>query len=75
MILDSPGLRLDAFVAPGHVSTVIGEALRFIVDEYRKPVVVTAFEPVDILHATVLLFRQLREGAARSRTSTRASHA
>ena len=62
-ILDSPGLQLEGFIAPGHVSTVIGtRPYDFIVDEYRKPVVVTAFEPVDILHATVLLFRQLRDG-------------
>jgi hydrogenase expression/formation protein HypD len=62
-ILDSPGLRLDAFIAPGHVSTVIGtRPFDFIVRDYGKPVVVTAFEPIDILHATVLLVRQLREG-------------
>ena len=34
----------------------------FIVRDYGKPVVVTAFEPIDILHATVMLVRQLREG-------------
>ena len=34
----------------------------FIVDEYGKPVVVTAFEPLDILQAVVMLLRQLREG-------------
>jgi hydrogenase expression/formation protein HypD len=62
-ILDSPGLRLDAFIAPGHVSTVIGtRPYEFIAGEYRKPVVVTAFEPIDILHAVVMLLRQLHEG-------------
>ena len=62
-ILDSPGLELEAFIAPGHVSTVIGtRPYDFIVDEYRKPVVVTAFEPLDILQATVMLVRQLRDG-------------
>ena len=62
-ILDSPGLQLDAFIAPGHVSTVIGtRPYDFIVRDYGKPVVVTAFEPIDILHATVMLVRQLREG-------------
>jgi len=61
-ILDSPGLLLDAFIAPGHVSTVIGtRPYEVICSEYRKPVVVTAFEPIDILHATVMLVRQLRE--------------
>ena len=62
-ILDSPGLRLDAFIAPGHVSTVIGTRVYdFIVEEYAKPVVVTAFEPLDILQAVVMTLRQLREG-------------
>jgi hydrogenase expression/formation protein HypD len=62
-ILDSPGLRLDAFIAPGHVSTVIGtRPYDFIVRDYRKPVVVTAFEPLDILQAVVMLLRQVREG-------------
>ena len=62
-ILEAPGLRLDAFIAPGHVSTVIGtRPYEFIVEEYGKPVVVTAFEPLDILQATLMLLRQLRDG-------------
>ena len=62
-ILDSPGLQLDGFIAPGHVSTVIGtRPYDFMARDYGKPVVVTAFEPIDILHATVMLVRQLREG-------------
>jgi len=62
-ILDSPGLRLDAFVAPGHVSTVIGtRPYDFMARDYGKPVVVTAFEPLDILQAVVMILRQLREG-------------
>jgi hydrogenase expression/formation protein HypD len=62
-ILDSPGLKLDAFIAPGHVSTVIGtRPYDFIVADYGKPVVVTAFEPLDILQAVVMLLRQLRDG-------------
>ena len=62
-ILDSPGLRLDAFIAPGHVSTVIGtRTYDFIVRDYARPVVVTAFEPLDILQAVVMVIRQLRDG-------------
>ena len=62
-ILDSPGLKLDAFIAPGHVSTVIGtHPYDFIPSEYGKPVVVAAFEPIDILLATLMVVRQLREG-------------
>ena len=62
-ILDSPGLRLDAFIAPGHVSTVMGtRTYDFIVRDYARPVVVTAFEPLDILQAVVMVLRQLRDG-------------
>ncbi len=62
-ILDTPGTRIDAFIAPGHVSTVIGtRPYRFIAEEYGKPVVVAAFEPLDILHATAMILRQRAEG-------------
>jgi len=62
-ILDSPDLRLDGFLGPGHVSTVIGcEPYRFITRQFGKPLVVTGFEPLDILHAVALLLRQLAEG-------------
>ena len=62
-VLDSPGMRLDGFIGPGHVSTVIGcRPYDFIARHYRKPVVVAGFEPLDILHAIVMLLRQLGEG-------------
>ena len=62
-ILDSPGLRVDAFIGPGHVSTVIGtDAYGFIPEEYGRPVVVSAFEPVDLLQSIAMLLRQRAEG-------------
>ncbi len=62
-ILDTPGTRIDAFIAPGHVSAVIGsEPYRFIAGEYGRQVVVTAFEPLDILQATAMILRQRAEG-------------
>jgi hydrogenase expression/formation protein HypD len=62
-ILETPGLRVDAFIGPGHVSTVIGtEAYRFIAEEYGRPVAVSAFEPVDLLQAMAMLLRQRAEG-------------
>jgi hydrogenase expression/formation protein HypD len=62
-ILDTPGTRIDAFIAPGHVSTVIGtEPYRFIAEEYGKQVVVSAFEPLDILQSTAMILRQRSEG-------------
>jgi hydrogenase expression/formation protein HypD len=62
-ILETPGLRVDAFIGPGHVSTVIGtEAYDFIPHEYGRPVVVSAFEPVDLLQSVAMLLRQRGEG-------------
>ncbi|MEP6990660.1 MAG: hydrogenase formation protein HypD, partial [bacterium] len=62
-ILDSPGMELDGFIGPGHVATIIGLApFEFIPREYRLPLVVTGFEPADILHSIVMLIRQLTDG-------------
>ena len=64
-VLDSPDMRLDGFIGPGHVSTVIGSRpYQFIARHYRKPVVVTGFEPLDLLQGVAMLLRQLREGRA-----------
>jgi hydrogenase expression/formation protein HypD len=64
-ILDSPDMRLDAFIGPGHVSTVIGcRPYAFITRDYRKPVVISGFEPLDLLQAIVMILRQLRDGRA-----------
>src|SRR3954453_17087113 len=62
-ILDSPDLRLDGFIGPGHVSTVIGtRPYRFIAERYRKPVAVSGFEPLDILQGVYMIMRQLTDG-------------
>jgi hydrogenase expression/formation protein HypD len=62
-LLDSPDLRLDGFIGPGHVSTVVGaRPLEFIPADYGKPVVVSGFEPVDILQSVLMILRQLGEG-------------
>jgi hydrogenase expression/formation protein HypD len=62
-ILTSPDLRLDGFVGPGHVSTVIGcEPYEYIPAEYGKPLVCSGFEPLDILTSIYLLLRQFAEG-------------
>ena len=64
-ILDSPDLRLDGFIGPGHVSTVIGcRPYEFIARDYGKPLVVAGFEPLDILRSIHLLLTQLAEGRA-----------
>ena len=62
-ILESPDLRLDGFIGPGHVSTVIGQRpYRFIPTHYGKPVVTAGFEPLDILQAIAMLLTQIRQG-------------
>ncbi len=64
-ILDSPDMRLDAFIGPGHVSTVIGcRPYEFIARDYDKPVVVSGFEPLDLLQSIVMILRQLNEDRA-----------
>lgn len=62
-ILDSPELTLDGFIGPGHVSMVIGTGpYGFIARHYRKPVVISGFEPLDILQSVWMLLRQLADG-------------
>lgn len=62
-ILDDPEMRLDGFIGPGHVTMVIGtEPYRFIAEEYRKPLVVAGFEPLDLLQALHQLLQQKLEG-------------
>jgi hydrogenase expression/formation protein HypD len=64
-ILDSPGLHLDGFLGPGHVSMVIGTApYDFISQHYRRPLVVAGFEPLDILLSIVMVLRQIKDGRA-----------
>ena len=62
-ILDSPDLRLDGFLGPGHVSTVIGcRPYEFIPALHGKPLVCAGFEPLDILQSISMLLSQLHEG-------------
>ena len=64
-VLDSPDVRVDGFIGPGHVSTIIGtRPYEFIVRDYGLPVVVSGFEPVDLLQSFLMVLRQLREGRA-----------
>ncbi|HEY6805575.1 MAG TPA: hydrogenase formation protein HypD [Pyrinomonadaceae bacterium] len=64
-MLDSPDLQLDGFVGPGHVSTVIGtRCYDFVPRDYRKPLVVTGFEPLDVLQSVHMIVTQIVEGRA-----------
>lgn len=70
-ILESPELRkwgapaLDGFLGPSHVSAIIGSRpYEFFAEEYRRPVVITGFEPIDVVQAVGMLVRQVNEGRA-----------
>ncbi|MEJ2124711.1 MAG: hydrogenase formation protein HypD, partial [Alphaproteobacteria bacterium] len=55
--------RVDGFIGPSHVSTVIGSApYEPFAAEYRRPVVIAGFEPLDVMQATLMLIRQINEG-------------
>jgi hydrogenase expression/formation protein HypD len=65
-ILDSPDMRLDGFIGPGHCSTVIGcRPYEWIASDEGKPIVVCGFEPLDLLQSIVMLLRQLKNGEAK----------
>jgi hydrogenase expression/formation protein HypD len=62
-ILDSPDVRIDGFLGPGHVSMVIGTApYEFIAQRYRRPLVVAGFEPLDILQSIWMVLKQIEAG-------------
>jgi len=64
-ILSSPSNRVQAFLAAGHVCTVMGFHEYFpLVQKYRVPIVVTGFEPLDILQGILMAVKQLEEGRA-----------
>jgi hydrogenase expression/formation protein HypD len=62
-ILDSPDLRLDGFLGPGHVSMVIGtRPYDFVPMLYGRPLVVAGFEPLDVLQSIWMVIKQIAEG-------------
>jgi len=64
-ILDSPDLRLDGFIGPGHVSMVIGmRPYSFIARDHHKPMVIAGFEPLDIIQSVQMIVQQIDQGRA-----------
>lgn len=64
-ILSDPDCRIDAFLAAGHVCTIMGmNEYEPIVSKYRIPVVVTGFEPVDLLQGILMAVTQLEKNEA-----------
>jgi hydrogenase expression/formation protein HypD len=67
-ILNSPEMReigkvrIDAFIGPGHVSVIIGtKPYHYFAEEFQKPVVISGFEPVDIMQSVYMIIRQIME--------------
>jgi hydrogenase expression/formation protein HypD len=64
-ILQTPANRVQAFLGPGHVCAVMGlREYDALVERYRVPIVVTGFEPVDLLDGVLRCVRQLESGHA-----------
>lgn len=64
-LLNSPEVRIDGFILPGHVSTVIGlKPYAFLADDYHKPSVVTGFDAPDILNGVLMLLQQIAANRA-----------
>ncbi|MEC4590962.1 MULTISPECIES: hydrogenase formation protein HypD [Nitrospirillum] len=59
----SQAARLDGFLGPSHVSTIIGSRpYEFLAARYAKPVVIAGFEPLDVMQSVLMLIRQVNEG-------------
>jgi hydrogenase expression/formation protein HypD len=66
LLLESGETKIDGFICPGHVSTIIGaRPYEFIANEHHVPCVITGFEPVDVLQAIDMLVAQVVAGEAR----------
>jgi hydrogenase expression/formation protein HypD len=64
-VINDPESHIDAFLAAGHVCTIMGlEEYYPITEKYNVPVVATGFEPVDILHGILMTVKQLEQGKA-----------
>jgi len=66
-LMTSPDCRVNGFIAPGHVCTVMGyEEYESLTRDFRIPIVVGGFEPVDLLESVLMLVRQLEKGDAKT---------
>lgn len=65
LMLGIGDLQIDAFIAPGHVSTIIGlEPYEIFPRAYRMPTIVAGFEPIDVLLAVYMALKQINRGTA-----------
>jgi hydrogenase expression/formation protein HypD len=64
-LLSASDNRVQGFLGPGHVCTVVGyREYEPVCAAFRVPIVITGFEPVDLLEGTLMALRQLEEGRA-----------
>jgi hydrogenase expression/formation protein HypD len=64
-ILEAPGNRVQGFLGPGHVCAIMGyREYESLAERYQVPIVVTGFEPVDLLEGILMTVRQLEAGQA-----------
>jgi hydrogenase expression/formation protein HypD len=62
-LLESPDLRIEGFIGPGHVATVIGaRPFEFVPHRYGRPLVISGFEPLDVLQSIRMLLAQIADG-------------
>jgi hydrogenase expression/formation protein HypD len=65
-LMSSPANRVQGFIAPGHVCTVMGcEEYEALARDFGVPFVIAGFEPVDLLQAVLMLVKQLEAGSAK----------
>ena len=58
--MEAGSVNLDGFVGPAHVSIIIGsQAYEAVSQKYKKPIVIAGFEPLDVLHAILMLIEQI----------------
>ncbi|WP_034997660.1 hydrogenase formation protein HypD [Beijerinckia mobilis] len=62
-LLEQPDFPVDGFIGPGHVAMVIGtRPFQFLPEEFGQPLVVSGFEPLDILQSLLMVLRQIETG-------------
>jgi len=65
LLLMDKEIKIDAFLCPGHVSTIIGSTpYNFIARDYNVPCVISGFEPLDIIKSIVMITEQIRKGVS-----------
>ncbi|MBA7575912.1 Hydrogenase maturation factor HypD [subsurface metagenome] len=65
LLLMDKEIRIDAFLCPGHVSTIIGSRpYSFIAHDYHVPCVISGFEPLDVIKSIVMITEQIRKGVS-----------